>query len=224
MKKSKIDFFWPSFSDLMTSLFFIMLVLYFFTYVQLKKKNIALERQLKLIKTVEANLAPMKKDTGLFQYEEKYNRFKLAFNVKFNQDGYRIERDYELVNPVETRRKIEEAGRKLKTVIDSLLQQKLRDTSLNKLSYLVIIAGYASQDNNPDRLRHNYDLSYNRAFNLWQFWKSKMIDLEGGEYKDLVDLHIAGNGWGGVGRLSKQQETDNQRFLIEIFPKIGDFK
>lgn len=41
-------------------------------------------------------------------------------------------------------------------------------------------------------------------------------------YEGLIDLQIAGNGWGGVGR--QQIEENNQRFLIQIFPKIGDTK
>src|ERR1700749_3417210 len=99
MKKNNSDFFWPSFTDLMTSLFFIMLVLYVLTYVQLKLRNRVLENQLKIIKTVEANLAPLKKDKQLFTYEESYNRYKLAFDVKFNTDRYNISSDWDLINP-----------------------------------------------------------------------------------------------------------------------------
>lgn len=35
MAKNKPDFFWTSYTDLMTSLFFIMLTLYVLTYVKL---------------------------------------------------------------------------------------------------------------------------------------------------------------------------------------------
>ncbi len=48
------------------------------------------------------------------------------------------------------------------------------------------------------------------------------VDFEAIEYNNLIDLQISGNGWGGVGRLEDDQ--DNQRFLIQIFPKIGDIK
>ena len=37
MKKKSEGFFWASFTDLMISLFFIMLVLYVLTFVRLKK-------------------------------------------------------------------------------------------------------------------------------------------------------------------------------------------
>ena len=52
------------------------------------------------------------------------------------------------------------------------------------------------------------------------FWKNNGIDFEDSKYSELVDLQIAGNGWGGIGRTIV--EADNQRFLIQIFPKIGD--
>lgn len=220
MKKTKNDFFWPSFTDLMTSLFFIMLTLYIITFAQLKRKNKVLESQLKIIKTVEANLEPLKKDKELFNYEEEYSRFKLAFDVKFQDDKFSILVDNDLVNPVATRKKIDDAGKKLKDVVDNLKLEKDQNKDLDKVSYILVIAGYASKDNNPIRLLHNYELSYQRALNLWQYWKSIGIDFEAPAYKGLIDLQISGNGWGGVGRLSN--EKDNQRFLIQIFPKIGD--
>lgn len=224
MKKHKSDFFWPSFTDLMTSLFFIMLVLYVLTFIQLNNKNRVLENQLKIIKTVQANLAPLKRDKQLFTYEEKYNRFKLAFDVKFNTDRFSILSDNDLIYPNETRSKILEAGRKLKAVINKLKLDKEKDSTLNKVSYILVISGYASKDYNPNTLNHNYELSYFRALSLWSYWKDNGIDFESPDYRNLIDLQIAGNGWGGVGRLPKNQETDNQRFLIQIFPKIGDIK
>jgi len=55
MKKKNGDIFWMSFSDLMTSLFFVVLVLYVLTYVMLKKqqgemiaKNDELKQKLKV--------------------------------------------------------------------------------------------------------------------------------------------------------------------------------
>ncbi|MBB5635299.1 hypothetical protein HDF26_004562 [Pedobacter cryoconitis] len=225
MRKDKSDFFWPSFSDLMTSLFFIMLVLYVLTYVKLKLSNKVLEQQLQIIKTVEANLQPLKNDKELFEYEENYNRFKLAFDVKFEADKFAILQDGHLINAVATRAKITQAGEKLKAVIDRLKLEKEKDPALSKVSYILVIAGYASKDFNPKRMVHNYELSYFRALSLWSYWKNNVgIDFESPEYKNLIDLQISGNGWGGVGRLPGNQESDNQRFLIQIFPKIGDIK
>ena len=224
MKGNKSDFFWPSFTDLMTSLFFIMLVLYVLTYLQLNRKNQVLKKELKIIRTVKENLKPLKNDRKLFKYEERYSRFKLAFDVKFNFNKSDILKNGHLINPYETKVKILEAGNKLKDVIDKLKLLKKKDPTLNKVSYILVIAGYASQDKNDSTIEHNYDLSYKRALSLWAFWKLRGINFESPEYKDLIDLQIAGNGWGGVGRLPVNQEEDNQRFLIQIFPKIGDIK
>jgi len=219
--KGKNDFFWPSFADLMTSLFFIMLVLYVLTYIQLKRKNIVLEEKVKIIETVEANLKPLKTDTELFTFEEEYNRYKLAFDVKFNADKAIITSNSDLINPVYTREKIREAGNKLKVVIDGLKLKKESDPSMKNISYILVIAGYASKDKYSKSLSHNYELSYKRSLSLWAYWKYTVgIDFESPDYKNLIDLQISGNGWGGVGRLP--DEENNQRFLIQIFPKIAN--
>ena len=233
MKKNGHNFFWLSFSDLMTSLFFIMLVLYVLTYITLKSKEKKLQEivevqknKLAIIETVEENLKPLKEDTVLFRYEQQYKRFSLAFDVKFviGQSGINSN---DLENFSTTVNKIDQAGLKLKSIIDNLLRQKANDPKLKNISYLVIISGYASHllsgGQNEDYLR-----SYNRAYSLWQYWKNIGIDFEDVKYSGLIDLQISGNGWGGVGRFQIDptdhfvNETKNQRFIIQIVPKIGD--
>ena len=221
-KDNRTNFFWPSFTDLMTSLFFIMLVLYVLTVLKLNTTIKLQKEKLSIIEAVEENLKPLKNDTLLFAYEEAYKRFKLAFDVKFNKDKYAVGLDDHLLNPVQTRSMILDAGEKLKVVVDKLKTAKESNPKLKNVSYIIIISGYASNDN-TDKI-HNYELSYKRALTLWSYWKENNIDFEAPEYKDLIDLHIAGNGWGGIGRLPGNQEEDNQRFLIQVFPKIGDIK
>jgi outer membrane protein OmpA-like peptidoglycan-associated protein len=218
MNTSKSDAFWPSYTDLMTSLFFVMLVLYILTYVRLNATIQLQANKLKIIETVEANLRPLKAETSLFIYEEQYKRFKLAFDVKFENDQYQLIPG-QLYNYEQTIKHIDEAGLKLKSIIDHLKQERASDERLRRVSYVVVIAGYASKTGEE---LHNYELSYKRALKLKDYWKSKGIDFEASEYEELVDLQIAGNGWGGIGRLPLQ--ADNQRFLIQIFPKIGDVK
>lgn len=218
MNTSKSDAFWPSYTDLMTSLFFVMLVLYILTYVRLNSTIQFQANKLKIIETVEANLRPLKSETSLFIYEEQYKRFKLAFDVKFGNNQYQLVSG-QLENYDSTIRRIDQAGLKLKSIIDHLKQERASDERLKRVSYVVVIAGYASRTGME---AHNYELSYKRALELRNHWKSKGIDFEAGVYEELVDLQIAGNGWGGIGRLPL--EVDNQRFLIQIFPKIGDVK
>lgn len=233
MKKKSDGFFWMSFSDLMTSLFFIMLVLYVLTYIMLKKNEKRLNEivevqkaKLAIIETVEENLKPLKEETSLFRYEPSYKRFTLAFDVNFEVGKYRIEQSA-LKNYEETASKIENVGKQLQKTVDNLAKNKADNPSLKNVSYLLIISGYASHLLLGSQLS-DYNLSYQRAYSLWDYWKSIGIDFEANRYEGLIDLQIAGNGWGGVGRFkrdpenSMQNETKNQRFIIQIVPKIGN--
>lgn len=218
MKKSN-DSFWPSYTDLMTSLFFIMLVLYVLTYVRLNSTIKLQKEKIEIIETVEENLKPLQKDKTLFIYEEQYKRFNLAFQVKFNVGKSEITEN-DLIDYQQTRFNIIQAGNKLKTIINNLNKLKKTNDKLKNVSYILVLAGYASKIG--DEIE-NYKLSYQRALNLKNFWKQSGIDFEDPEYKELIDLQIAGNGTGGVGRKT-DNESDNQRFLIQIFPKIGNIK
>lgn len=233
MSKKHKDFFWMSFSDLMTSLFFVVLVLYVLTYVMLKQEQSKLvnlvedlEQKLEVYNLVEQNLKPLKNNSELFRYEEKYKRFTLAFDVNFKISQFEIKKG-KLKNFQETSGKIISVGKELKKTIDVLAKKKAEDPSMNKVSYLVIISGYASHLLNGSQI-NDYQLSYKRAYSLWNYWKDNGIDFESNKYKGLIDLQISGNGWGGVGRFERDpdnyflNEIKNQRFIIQIVPKIGN--
>jgi len=233
MKKKNGEFFWVSFSDLMTSLFFIVLVLYVLTYVMLKREQDKLqstvenlEQKLKVYDLVEQNLKPLKDDSHLFRYEEKYKRFTLAFDVNFIISEYEI-KEGKLKNFTETSKKIKNVGKELQKTIDVLVKKKIEDPAMKNVSYLVIISGYASKLKNANQLE-DYEISYKRAYNLWNYWKHIGINFEATKYRGLIDLQISGNGWGGVGRFERdpnnffRNETKNQRFIIQIVPKIGN--
>jgi len=233
MKKKGESFFWTSFSDLMTTLFFIMLVLYVLTYIMLKKKERELvntvedlKHKLEVYELVEQNLKPLKQDTLLFRYEEDYKRFTLAFDVSFELAKSQIARG-DLKNFDVTAAKIQSVGKQLQKTIDNLAANKAANPAMENVSYLVIISGYASHLLSGNQ-SSDYNLSYQRAYNLWAYWKSIGIDFEANKYEGLIDLQIAGNGWGGVGRFERdpqnfmENETKNQRFIIQIVPKIGN--
>jgi hypothetical protein len=233
MKKKGESFFWTSFSDLMTSLFFIMLVLYVLTYIMLKKKERELvntvedlKHKLEVYELVEQNLKPLKQDTFLFRYEEDYKRFTLAFDVNFELGRFKIEQG-NLKNYLVTASKIQNVGKQLQITIDNLVMNKSANPAMENVSYLVIISGYASHLLSGSQAS-DYDLSYQRAYSLWLYWKNMGIDFEAKKYEGLIDLQIAGNGWGGVGRFERdpqnfmKNETKNQRFIIQIVPKIGN--
>lgn len=77
---------------------------------------------------------------------------------------------------------------------------------MKNVSYLVIISGYASKLQYANQLE-DYEISYKRAYNLWNYWKKLGIDFESEKYKGLIDLQIAGNGWGGVGRFERDPQN-----------------
>ncbi len=224
MSKKKNDFFWASYADMMTSLFFIMLVLFVLIIIVLNKKQVQTEldlanykKKVEVFDLVDENIKPLKNDTLLFEYEQKYKRFKLAFDVKFIEDKDNLNDKNQIYNAEYTHNKIDSAGLKLKTIIDDLYNDRNIKKELKKISYVVVIAGYASKTGEEN---HNYQLSYRRALSLRDYWKKRGIDFEDPKYSELVDLQIAGNGEGGIGRTVV--DSDNQRFLIQIFPKIGD--
>jgi outer membrane protein OmpA-like peptidoglycan-associated protein len=221
MKSDKSNSFWPSYTDLMTSLFFIMLVLFVLVFAKQQQQIKDLERVLAVVNAVDENLKPLKNDTALFIYEKEYRRFKLSFDVKFQKDRFSIDNNG-LFNYDNTKINILKAGLKLQSVIKQLKLAKDNDESKKNISYILVIAGYASNDGTDEY--HNYELSYKRAYYLKKYWENVGIDFEAPEFNSLIDLQISGNGWGGVGRVPFENEEANQRFLIQIFPKIGDIK
>src|SRR4051812_27914975 len=80
-KKSQDGFFWPSFTDLMTSLFFIMLVLYVLTYIKMKNQQRVTERQLNKIKQITAAVKAL--DKNYFRYDPVYKRYQLTCDIHY---------------------------------------------------------------------------------------------------------------------------------------------
>lgn len=249
MKQSK-DFFWPSYVDLMTALFLTMLVLFVLSYKrfdkirdELEKKNREMNakvEQLEVIERIEKSLSAMMSDGTLFQYEPKFRRYTLARDVAFVGGQWDLTNPTRaLQNPADARYLLD-TGRKLRSIVDTLLVRKQQDPSLKDVSYVLAIVGSASNlYKDPYHPRYdsyaytnyenwNYILSYQRAKSLYTFWKqNNIVDFDAPRYHDVVELLLAGNGLGGVGRYNQkdenyeQEEWKNQRFLIQIIPKVG---
>ncbi len=216
--------FWPSYVDLMTNLFAVMLVLFvvaFFFYNEEDKKAKRANKELR-----EA------RDSALFKAEElekilqldtlfrelstsdvlRYNEDNHTFVAKafegkeiFGQEDTLIIKDY--LPDVDT------VGRQL----DALLA---RLNSNKDFSYLLVIEGYSANDPkkpmDPDR-EYNYILSYKRAHALYERWRKKGgLDLR----KYNTEVLICGSGLNGKARDSKT-EANNKRFVIQIIPKIS---
>jgi flagellar motor protein MotB len=90
---------------------------------------------------------------------------------------------------------------------------ELRGKAQPGIKYLIIIEGMASRDG----YANNFELSYQRALALYRLWQEMKIGFD----SDVVEVIVAGSGTEGVGRYGPADETRNQRFLIQILPKVG---
>lgn len=198
MKTKKESFFWTSYSDLMTSLFFVMLILFVVTICILHKRIIATEEELKSIKKIEESTKDLPKE--YFSYNEEYEKFVLKIQCKFKLGESEIKDSI-------TKKQLHEAGKKICEFLD-----KYKD-----YSYLLIVEGQASADN----YYYNYELSYNRAKALVEYWNS--IDEIHNSFSDKCEVLIAGSGDNkialGKKPMRETTEVDNQRFIIHIIPK-----
>jgi flagellar motor protein MotB len=195
-------FFWPSFTDLMTSLFFIMLVLYVLTYLKLTNQQRATEQQLNKIKEIQASVKELPQD--YFQYDSEYKRFSLVQNIEF-------ERGKDIIKPMYEQYLID-VGVSIKDLISNLKSKYAQQD----IKYVVIIEGMASNDNYID----NYPLSYKRAWAVMKLWQRENVMPD----QSVCEVQVAGSGTGGIGRFPNNEEFKNQRILIQIVPKIGEIK
>lgn len=142
MKSKGASFFWPSFTDLMTSLFFIMLVLYVLTYLKLTNQQKATEQQLNKIKEIQAAVRELPKQ--YFAYDSIYKRFSLVRNIEFAPQQ-------DIINPSDIQYLVD-VGNSIRTLIETLKHKYANQD----IKYVVIIEGMASSDNYSD----NFPLSY----------------------------------------------------------------
>lgn len=208
MKGKSSDFFWPSFTDLMTSLFFIMLVLYVLTYLKLSNQKKATELQLREIKKIQDAVKALPEK--YFKYDPVNQRYKLNLYVNFLSNKSNIN-DLD----INTRENLYEAGKSI-----SSLMQKLNSSNKN-VSYLLIIEGNTQRsDLNLNYIKMpdvGYKLSYERSLSLVNFWQSKGLDFK---KIDNCELMIVGSGYFGKSR--EANEDENRKFTIQITPKIGE--
>lgn len=199
MKRKKESYFWTSYSDLMTSLFFIMLVLFVLTVVLLNKRMQATVEELNSIKEITSSTQDL--DGDYFEFKDEYQKFVLKVNCNFPVDKYVIES-----LSAENLKRLEDAGNEINRFLENH----------SKNQYLLIVEGQASKDS-PDLTWHNYELSFHRAISLITYWKSN-CNLA---LRDNCEVQIAGSGDGtyNVNSMRDSIEANNQRFLIYILPK-----
>lgn len=205
MAIKKESYFWTSYSDLMTSLFFVMLVLFVLASAMLKNKideaerrKEATERELTKIREIEESIEAI--DPNFFEYNSKHKKHILKINVQFKKGSANIS-DI----PQEQQNQLVEAGRSISRFLKN---------SSDDVRYLLVIEGQSSKDNYPG----NDVLSFNRANALRHFWAQKHID-----FSNKCEVIVSGSGQSGVMRSLPDNAFNekNQRFLIHIIPKPG---
>lgn len=217
--KEENNFFWPGYADLMTSLFFIMLVLYVLTVVILKHKERAIEVKAKQYERIqEIEKALTKLDERYFEYDDQSKRYRLKIDVQFKSGSSNI---YELDRS--TLEKLEDAGRSLQELLQKITSEN------SSVNYLLIVEGntqisryrsgaYKGKRNIDATPNVGYVLSYERALALSNYWKSRNLMFSD---MDNCEIMLVGSGYFGKSR-DQQNEENNRKFSIQITAKVGD--
>jgi len=208
--KKKNDYFWVSFSDLMTTLFFVMLVLFVLTVVYLKIEQGKMEttiEQLEKIVQLEKQFEPLQQDGDFFYLADckKYVASDLMGEEIFESEETDIRPKYisSTIN----------VGKKLESFLNSL-EKKNPD-----FSYLLVLEG--NMANTWDRKysknsEYGFKTSYERALAVYNLWLKNDINFR----KSNVEVLISGSGFNGLCR--EEEEENNKRFSVQIIPKVSN--
>lgn len=226
-KKSRQNFFWVSYSDLMTSLFFIMLLLFVLASGGMYLDKEATEEQLRKIEQIQQAVNKLPKQ--YFIEDTTYQRWtiKQEFSPAFK------DRDYNIYALNDTSKLIA-VGNSLIELVKTLNELKQQEAYRDmNISYLVVIEGMASKDSYAD----NDVLSYRRALSLYNLWQTHGISFE----ESQCEVQISGSGVRGIrphnkpyyeaikkgdpnaeNLFDKQEEKRNQCIIVQIVPKISN--
>ena len=204
-KNRKESYFWTSYSDLMTSMFFVMLVLFVLTISLLHSRMVATEKQLEKIKQIQSSIERI--DPDYFEYNQQFKRHTLKdVTVKFATGSSNI-----TDIPKEDLDRLEKAGK----AIARFMWEAQR--ALPDAEYMLIVEGQSSRDSYP----YNNQLSYSRALSLVEYWEEKGITFD----NLPCELIVSGSGYSSRFREMPDVSGNikNQRFVIHIIPKPGNF-
>lgn len=226
-KAKQKDPFWTSYADLMTSLFFVMLVLFIICLVkvggmngELRAGKAKVEQALKEANADKEDLENILRLGDQFKVLSEsssleYDSIKKMFYAKDFQEKEIFYSKDDKIKP-EHLGIVETVGHDILEILKSLNQNK-------NFKYQMVIEGNAAikwqnlksgnyDPNNVDM----YHLSYKRALALYLYWTRKGIDFR----KYNTEIIIAGSGFNGINRDNKVEDY-NKRFIIQIIPKIN---
>ena len=249
MKKKKSHF-WASYADLMTSLFFLMVILFIICIVELRNIGITpgdlarLRYELDSIKSVNSSLGLRLEKTNVhldsMTYLVNATQEQIDKVNEINEATENLDPNYFVYDPLHKKHKlnfdvkfkkeddnignISRIEREKLLSVGKALQTFIDSASINnpQVQYLLIVEGQASRDG-MEQMDYNYDLSFRRAKNLKKYWDSNDILFNAGNCEVL----ISGSGDGrlsGTGLMRESEEIANQRFLIHILPKPGQIE
>lgn len=224
-ENNKKTLFWTSYSDLMTSMFFAMLVLFIVVVVAMGAVN----RKLQMAKVELENALSKANATNeqlnqILRLQDQFNTLTASSSLQYDEQkrmfyakdfvGIEIFEPNKDVIKDEYLATVDKVGTDIKNLIESL-------NSNNKdFKYLLVIEGTAAIPYeelragtfNPDHIGM-YELSYRRALALYYQWKHL-------NFRDSnTEIIIAGSGFNGINR-DHIVEDNNKRFVIQIIPKI----
>ena len=205
---NKKSFFWVGYSDLMTSLFFLMLVLFVISFI-IYEVDIRMITKIKNIEKALSNLDP-----EYFEFDQINKRYKLRTDINFAPNDSDIyNEDY--ISKAQ-RDEIKKAGQHLFDKIESIIQKN------KDVDYLLIIEGNTQRykNNYIENPNVGYKLSYKRALALYNFWKDNGNDFR--ELSPQCEIIIAGSGYFGLSR-DTITEQNNRRFTIQLTSKVGEY-
>lgn len=210
--------FWTSYSDLMTSLFFAMLVLFVVVVIAMGQTNIILRE---LLNNTTAEKEQLERITHLKdQFQSltessslEYDEEKCMFYVKDFVGIEIFEPNQDIIKP-EYISSVDKVGKEIKGIINAL------NYNNGNFKFQLVIEGTAAipyrelvaKTYNPDN-KEMYLLSYKRALALYERWKSLKFR------ESNTEVIISGSGFNGINR-DKLVEDNNKRFVIQIIPKI----
>lgn len=224
------NFFWVGYSDLMTNLFFVFLVLFVIVFAlvvnnedeiskyekeiaEYKSQNENLNatvEQLKYITQIDEQFSQLNKSEFL-----EYDATNKTFVAKALQGKEIFEHESDIIK-TEYLSTVDEVGRQIERMI-----KRLHYLSPD-MDYLLVIEGTAAipwdklrdESYNPDN-RRMYELSFRRALALYYRWKG--INFR----KFNTEVLICGSGYSGNNR-DNIKEENNKRFIVQIIPKVAN--
>ena len=146
-----------------------------------------------------------------FKYNKENQRFECTVDVMFAPESPVI--------PPTCHSKLKEAGKEVEKIVDEFKES-------TNVSFKVVIEGRAAKSHsnpNPsaDQRAYAARLSYERARNLYLFWKKKKLLTNIEQQKG--EVFISGSGYEGKGRYTgygPNGEDKNKTFIIQIIPYI----